>query len=122
MKKLKKELIRFFFAGVSAVLTDFIIYSLLLNFLDTNSSKFISFICGTLVAFLINKFWTFESYMKKMDEIIKFIILYSFSLIINVLVNDFFINYTGLIVVAFTFATVTSATINFIGQKFWVFK
>ena len=122
MRKLKKQLLRFFTTGIIAVVTDFILYFILIEFLSIDFSKFISFISGTFVAFLMNKFWTFEKKLIDFKEVIRFILLYSISLLVNVLINHSINDLFNEVVIAFLIATACSASINFLGQKFWVFK
>jgi len=122
MSKTKKELKRFLVAGLSAVGTDLGIYYLLLNFLDSYIAKGISFLSGTIVAFIINKYWTFEKKEKSYIEIIRFAILYSITLGVNVLTNKLVLDNSGIVILSFVIATGVSTVLNFIGQKFWVFK
>lgn len=122
MKRSKKELKRFLIAGSCAVLTDFITYYYMLNFLSHNISKTISFLLGTVVAFIINKYWTFENKKKNFTQIIQFLFLYTSTLTINVIANSFILNITGLVLLSFVIATGVSTVLNFIGQKWWVFK
>ena len=122
MNKLKKELKRFLIAGLSAVGTDFISYFAMLNFLQPDIAKTLSFILGTIVAFLINKYWTFERYEKSYKQIFQFIVLYSATLFTNVMANRLVIDFTELVFLAFLIATGISTILNFIGQKWWVFK
>jgi len=126
MTQLKKEIKRFLVAGCTAVGTDFAVYYLLLNFLTYSPAKTISFLSGSFVAYLINKFWTFEQHKKSYSEIGKFCILYTSTLIINVfsnkLVLDLGKNFEYKTILAFLIATGISTILNFIGQKWWVFK
>lgn len=122
MSKVKKEILRFLVAGICAVGTDFGGYYLLLNFWNHNASKMCSFLLGTLVAFVINKYWTFERLERNTSEIWKFGILYASSLGANILINHLILSVTELSLIAFLCATGTSTIINFLGQKFWVFK
>jgi len=122
MSKIKKELKRFLVAGISAVGTDLVTYYILLNFLSHDVAKAISFLLGTVVAFIINKYWTFEKHEKSYKEMMKFGILYSLTLGANVMTNNIVLEYTSLIFLAFLVATGVSTVLNFIGQKFWVFK
>lgn len=122
MSQLKKELKRFLVAGFSAVGTDLGTYYLLLNFFPHDVAKAISFLLGTIVAFVINKYWTFEKHEKSYREIWQFALLYSVTLIANVLTNKIVLEYTELVFLAFLIATGVSTILNFIGQKFWVFK
>ena len=122
MSKIKKELKRFLVAGISAVGTDLATYYLLLNFLETDIAKAISFLLGTIVAFIINKYWTFEKHEKSYKEIIKFGFLYSFTLSANVITNNIILDMFSITLIAFLIATGVSTVLNFIGQKWWVFK
>ena len=122
MSEAKKELARFIIAGCSAVATDTLVYFIFLNFLSPSPSKAISFIAGTIVAFLINKYWTFKQPKHSWKEIIKFSILYATTLGVNVSVNHLTLFILpGALIIAFLAATGTSTVLNFIGQKWWVF-
>ena len=122
MKSLKKEIPRFIIAGISAVFTDLISYIALLNFLQHDYAKTISFILGSVVAFNVNKYWTFERYLNSKYEIIKFIMLYATTLCLNIFTNRLSLELTDMILLSFFVATAISTMINFTGQKFWVFK
>jgi putative flippase GtrA len=122
MSKIKKELKRFLVAGLSAVGTDLVMYYILLNFMPHDISKAVSFLLGTVVAFVINKYWTFEKHEKSYKEMLKFGILYSLTLGTNVMTNKMILEYTSLVFLAFLVATGVSTVLNFIGQKWWVFK
>ena len=124
MNKFKKELRRFLIAGLTAVGTDFITYYIILNFLhrDIDIAKTLSFILGTVVAFVVNKYWTFERYEKSYKQIFQFTILYSTTLFVNVMVNRLILDFAELFFLAFLIATGASTILNFAGQKWWVFK
>ena len=122
MSKLKKELKRFLIAGFSAVGTDLVTYYILLNFLSHDVAKAISFLLGTIVAFVINKYWTFEKHDKSYNEIVQFTILYGLTLGANVITNKFILVQMDSVLFAFLVATGVSTVLNFLGQKFWVFK
>lgn len=122
MSQTKKELKRFLVAGISAVSTDFISYYVLITFFSHDTSKTISFLLGTIVAYIINKYWTFEKHEKSYKEMVQFGILYGITLIANVFANKIVLEYTGMVFLAFLFATGVSTVLNFLGQKFWVFR
>jgi putative flippase GtrA len=122
VNKLKKELKRFLIAGFSAVGTDFITYYIMLNFLHHDIAKILSFILGTIVAFVINKYWTFERYKKNYKQIFQFAILYSTTLFVNVIINRLVLDFAEFVFLAFLIATGASTILNFAGQKWWVFK
>lgn len=123
MKKIHTEIGRFLVVGCTAVLTDLLVYSVLIRFMPYPAAKALSFIAGSVISYLANKFWTFEQHKKDHTEIIRFIVLYLSTLVANVLVNNaaLFV-FPTLVWFAFLCATGTSTILNFIGQKWWVFQ
>lgn len=118
----RKEILRFLVGGGSAVVTDYIVYRLLiwLSF-GVTMSKGISFVTGSIVGFVINKLWTFESKKFIKAEVVKYIILYTITATINAWVNDIVLLLFNIQLFAFLCATGVSTVLNFIGQKFFVF-
>lgn len=118
-----KEILKFLVGGGSAVITDFTVYHIMLYFgIDLSLSKAISYVSGAAVGFIINKLWTFESKKFSIAEILKFIVLYAFSAIINTIVNYGALKIININILAFLCATGTSTIINYLGQKFFVFR
>lgn len=122
MSKVKPELSRFIFSGILAVSIDLLIYQMLVNYLNYDTAKALSFICGTIVAFIANKYFTFKKYKKRNKEVWQFVLLYIATLTINVAINRLVLDISQIIFLGFLVATACSATLNFLGQKFWVFK
>ncbi len=140
-KELRSQIIKFTSFGIIALLADLGTYYLVLNLLDKESlsllitaklAKTISFIVGTTVTYYLNKKWTWGKTDKSKSRFVKFLLLYTVSLIINVSINSLAL--TVLIVIqdtidfpfkyliAFISAAGASAVFTFFGQKFWVFK
>jgi len=122
MNQIKRELNKFLYAGLAAVGTDLLVYYLLLNLLSSEVSKGISFMIGSVVAFIINKYWTFKKPEKSYKEMILFGVLYSTTLGLNVMTNKIVLDYTSMVLVSFLVATGISTILNFVGQKWWVFN
>lgn len=122
MSQIKKEMKRFLVAGISAVATDLGTYYLLLGYLDPAIAKTISFLMGTIIAFIINKYWTFEKHERSYSEVVKFALLYTATLFANVATNEIVLNQFHIVFLAFLIATGVSTILNFIGQKWWVFR
>lgn len=118
----RKELLRFLVGGGSAVIVDYICYTLFL-YLGWNMAiaKAASYVCGALCGFIINKFWTFESKRFRKDEVVKYIILYAVSAGVNALTNKIVFFIIEIKIIAFLCATGVSTVMNFLGQKFFVF-
>ncbi len=120
----KHEGVRYVLVGGGAVLIDFLSYMLMGERLGMNQSfsKGISYILGALFAFAINKLWTFESKRKTHEAFMRFVLLYAATFTANVMINAAFLWIGFVPIIGFTFATVTSVVLNYMGQKFWVFK
>lgn len=138
---LQKQLIKFTLIGIFAVLVDLIFYYTFMNtlpeketlLLDKNDfSKLLSFICGSIVTYNLNKFWTWKQNDRSNVRFAKFFSLYLVSLMLNVGVNkgaliafeniEFLQPIPYKFFIAFIAATGFSAVFNFAGQKIWVFK
>lgn len=117
-----KEILKFLVGGGSAVIVDALFYAILKAYIDFSVAKAISYVLGAFVGFIINKLWTFESKKFKVAEIYKYIILYACSALVNTGVNKFVIWIIPSTVFAFLCATGTSTVMNFLGQKFLVFR
>lgn len=117
-----KEILKFCVGGGSAVVVDFVVYLFLKQHISVSVAKAISFVSGAAVGFVINKLWTFESKTFKPSEILKYILLYACSATANTLVNKGVLTLFNITVLAFLCATGVSTIMNFLGQKFFVFK
>lgn len=125
------ELKRYLFAGVSAVACDTAVYFLLVSVVTPSAAKAISFVSGTIVAYLLNKFWTFKKPKRSHTEVAKFVTLYVLTLGANVAVNRVVLDVLPRVLpalagfgvqIGFVAATGISTVLNYLGQKFWVFQ
>ena len=109
--------------GGSAVLTDAAVYWLLqMAGMDLSVAKAISFVCGSIVGFIINKLWTFQAKRFSFGEILRYCILYTCTALINTGVNYAVLYFVDIQIFAFLCATGVSTILNFLGQKFFVFR
>ena len=120
------QLRRFLIVGSTTVVVDFASYSgcLWLD-LPIDFSKAVGFVVGTLFAYLANRYWTFEA-AGEPGRIGHFLVLYLSTLVVNVAVNAVVVRALDrtafAIAVAFVLATAVSASLNFLGMKFIVFR
>lgn len=125
---MKRELVVFLVVGTSTVAVDFVSYRGLigLEVVAIDMAKAIGFVVGTVFAYFSNRFWTFGNKVYVLGSAWRFSILYTSTLVINVLINSFLLKAladTALAMqLAFMFATGISAALNFLGMKFFVFK
>lgn len=125
---IRREITVFLIVGTLTVLIDFLTYRLLLwpGILGIDISKGISFLVGTLFAYFTNRFWTFGYKGCSVRSAMRFVLLYSFTLSVNVAINALIlktlISIPGVFYLAFLIATGTSAAMNFAGMKLLVFR
>lgn len=120
------QLRRFLIVGSTTVVVDFASYSGCLALgLAIDPAKAVGFIIGTLFAYLANRHWTFEATALP-GRLAPFLVLYLSTLVANVAVNAVVVRGLGegsiAIGIAFVIATGVSASLNFLGMKFIVFR
>ena len=121
--KLENQILIFIVIGGLATTIDFIVYSYLLNFFSINFSKLISMLVSSLFSYFMNKIFTFnkgKNYNSK--YLTKFYIIFLLNLLTNIFVNYYVYKWTSIKILAFILATLFGMIVNFIGQKFFVFK
>lgn len=121
--KLEYQILVFLLIGGLATIIDFVIYNYLFSFFSINTSKLTSMLSSSLFSYFMNKIFTFnkgKNYNQK--YLIKFYVIFLLNLLTNIFVNYYVYKLTSVKLLAFTLATVFGMTVNFIGQKFYVFK
>lgn len=119
----KQEILKFLVGGGTAVIVDFFTYKIFMVLgLERTIAKTLSFICGSIVGFIINKYWTFKSPKFQIKEILKYTVLYILTAFINSQVNKYTLLLFGNEIFAFLCATGVSTILNFLGQKFLIFR
>ncbi len=118
--KFNRELFFFLFVGAIATATDFLVYFSLVSLeRDQNVSKFLSFIVGTGVGYFGNSRITFS---KRSGSVAAYFIVYTFSLAINVWINDLVFSTSSNAPLSWLVATFSSTIVNFIGLRHFVFS
>lgn len=86
MKYNVKRLIRFLISGASAASTEYAVFILLYITVGNGMlvvCQTISFICGFIVSYTLNRNWVFKSDNKKKDELIRYAVLALINLILS---------------------------------------
>jgi putative flippase GtrA len=117
---------RFVLFGVLSACVDFGVYQLLLHAgLPAYGAKAISFVCGTVTAYLLNRRWTFDAEGGTATAL-RFAALYSVTFFVNVGVNSLGLHvFTGnrwQVPLAWVIAQGTATVINFVLLRTVVFR
>jgi putative flippase GtrA len=119
------QFVKFNLVGIINTGVDFVIFTLLtLTSLHHLIAQVISYSCGMVNSYLWNKFWTFKHKKKSGGgEAVKFIVVNIIALGIALVFLYIFKDLMGMhVLVSKVFATGFSVVVNFVGNKFWVFK
>jgi len=125
---IKRELGIFLIVGLLTVLIDFWVYRGLVGVgvIGVDIAKGIGFLTGTLFAYFANRFWTFGHKSHAPGSVWRFVLLYLSTLMANVVINALALKVMADIMaavpMAFLLATGVSASLNFLGMKFFVFN
>jgi len=121
--KARKEIARFLIAGTIAGATDFGIYYFLIHFLSFPLAKGISFTCAGIIAYLLNKYWTFKYNEPSYAEVGRYTLVNFLALGINVLTNQSILErWPGSVLLALVIASMLTGLFTFVCFKWWVFR
>lgn len=120
---LKKEVIRFSIVTPLVGITDWGVYYLSLQVLPFSVSKGISFVCGGLVGYLLNKHWTFSQRERSYSEMGRYWVAQLIMLGFNVSSNQILLHFwPKAVFVCLVIASISTAVLSFILKKWWVFR
>lgn len=123
---LKTQVLRFVATGDFSAIVDYGIYTALHALgLALDPAKAISFVAGTLTAYLINRRWTFQASPSR-TRFLAVMALYAVTFSVQVGINHVFLKVFAdqpwRMPVAFVIAQGTATMINFIVQRAWIFR
>jgi putative flippase GtrA len=105
--------------GLAATLLDLALYLIMTNSgVTENLAKALSFLSGTLTGYLGNTKFTFSG---SSPNPLRYLLTYSFSLLVNVGVNATAFSIWNSHLFGWTMATATSTTLNFLGLRYYAF-
>lgn len=119
------EFLKFSIVGAINTMVDFGVFSLLLsNGCPILLSQIISYGCGMLNSFIMNRSWTFkENKRNEYSEPLKYVVANVATLVIVSVLILLFINLVHLpVLLAKVLCTGIGMIVNFMSSKFWVFQ
>jgi putative flippase GtrA len=123
---LKTQVVRFIVTGGLAAVVDFGLYLTgLAAGLNVNVAKSLSFVVGTVAAYLINRRWTFRappSTARFGAVMLLYALTYTVQVGINYIFYTQFAEHPWRVPVAFVIAQGTATVINFIVQRTVIFR
>ena len=124
---LRTQILRFVLTGGFSALVDYGLLELLSTVLGlpVGLSKALSFIAGTITAYLINRRWTFGAQPSR-SRFVKVMVLYGLTFAVQVGLNHLCLRILDYqdwaLPVEFVVAQGTATVINFVVQRVWIFR
>lgn len=121
----RRQVLRFAVSGVLATASDASVYAALTHSVlvgQHDPAKACSFVVGTAVAYTLARFWTFADAPARRGQSVGFLALYALAFGVNVGTNHVGLDLGLPAPVAFVVATGFSTVLNFLGQKFVLFR
>lgn len=120
----EKQISRFIFVGILNTIVGYGAYFIFLHFnIYYVQALFIAYMIGIIHSYIWNKKWTFKSKENVKREILKFVLVYGITLLINLFLLAFFVEklkFNPKIGQVFALGIVTM--ISFVGHKYWSFR
>jgi putative flippase GtrA len=119
-----KQITRFGIVGVLNTIVGYGVYWMLIEMnINYILALPISSIIGIIHSYCWNKFWTFKSKQKSINEAIRFVAVYGITFIINLGLLTFMVEVLGLDKQVSGFISLLIVSLlSFIGHRLWSFK
>ncbi|KWX86473.1 hypothetical protein AMQ83_18695 [Paenibacillus riograndensis] len=122
---MKNQTIKFLIVGVLNTIVGFAVYAGMLLFLKVNYSfaLLVSHVIGVIHSYIWNNKWTFGVKDYNLRSMMKFILVYTLTFFVNLLLLSIFIHQLGINkFYAQAISLFITTLISFFGHKYWSFK
>lgn len=120
-----RQFSKFVVIGVVSTIINYIVFLLLLNYLNMNylASSTIGFFAGVFAGFSFNRNWTFQVNERNTAQLLKYYLVYSLSLLLGLVTLRILVDSFGIPPQYANVAMICQTTLtNFGGTKWYVFK
>ena len=122
-KFLSNSILRFVVVGGCSTLLDYIIYMTISKRMTVTLSKGISMAVASVFSYVMNKSFTFGNKDRTdIGYLVRFYLVFAANFATNLGINKMVYERTGQKTLAFILATLCGMTVNYLGQRFFVFK
>lgn len=122
---MKSQIVRFLVVGGISTLVNYLVFLTVIHF-DRSFYLFAScsgYLSGVLVGFVANKNWTFEAGDGNDKYLVKYIMIYTLSLLLSLGVLQVLVGTLGVWPELANIITIGISTVtNFVGTKLYVFR
>lgn len=119
----QSSIFRFMIIGCCSTAIDFAIYAALSARLPTAPSKCASMLASSVFSYFANKRFTFRDGGRAgAPQLARFYLVFALNLAANVGTNEALYRWTGRRVLAFACATAAGMAVNYMGQRWVVFR
>lgn len=119
----KNSVFLFLVMGGCSTGIDFILYMVMSRSISVTVSKGISMIAASIFSYLMNKKYTFRNKEKTdFGYLFRFYLIFAVNFLTNLFINYMVLYHTGYKIAAYIIATCCGMTVNYLGQKYIVFK
>lgn len=122
---MKNQTIKFLVVGVLNTIVGFAVYAGTLHFfkVDYTFALVVSHVIGVIHSYIWNNKWTFGLKDYNMRSVIKFILVYMLTFLVNLLILSIFIDRLGINkFYAQVISLFLTTLISFLGHKYWSFR
>jgi len=120
---IKNSMFRFLVIGGTATTIDGALYWFLTTYINPSLAKALSLSLAASYSYVANKKWTFaDSSDTTPKKVVNYVLVQLVNLSINVGVNYLVLRLTENKFLSFLTATAVSTVVNYLLQRFWVFR
>ena len=114
---------RFLLVGGTSTLFDFILYMALSPHVSVTIAKSVSMLLASLFSYALNKQFTFKDKTpSNFSHLLRFYIVFLANITVNVAINSILFAFTTRKIFSYIIATLLGMTVNYFGQRYFVFK